>query len=136
MTAKKLKAVEVEKNDYSIYLKKANDFYSAMIASGKSGNWTAVGLNAVHCAISGCDAILTFHLGIRSAGEDHIQAGDLLLRIQRKGADSEANAFKRIIAKKNLIAYENREFRQAEALEILKLTERFYNWIISSLPKI
>lgn len=135
MTAKKLKSVEVEKSDYKIYLKKMNDFYSAMIAADKSGNWTAVGLNAVHCAISGCDAILTFHLGIRSAGEDHMQAGELLLRIPREGTDGEASAFKRIIAKKNLIAYENREFRQTESREILKLTERFYNWIVSSLPK-
>ena len=106
-----------------------------MIAANKSGNWTAVGLNAVHCAISGCDAILTFHLGIRSVGEDHMQAGDLLLRIPREDVDGEASAFKRIIAKKNLIAYENREFRQTEALEILKLAERFYSWIISSLPR-
>lgn len=135
MTAKKLQTIEVEKSDYKIYLKKANDFYSAMIASNKSGNWTAVGLNAVHCAISGCDAILTFHLGIRSAGEDHMQAVDLLLRIPREGINSEASAFKRIIAKKNLIAYENREFRQTEALDILKLTERFYGWVTSNLSK-
>ena len=134
MTAKKLKTVKVEKSDYKIYLKKMTDFYNAMINANKSGNWTAVGLNAVHCAISGCDAMLTFHLGIRSSGEDHMQAGDLLLRIPRKDVNSETSAFKRIIAKKNLIAYENREFRQVEALEILKLTERFYSWITSNLP--
>lgn len=135
MTAKRLQTVEVEKGDYKIYLKKANDFYSAMVAANKSGNWTAVGLNAVHCAISGCDAILTFHLGIRSTGEDHMQAVDLILRIPREGTNSEASTFRRILAKKNLIAYENREFRQLEALEIFKLTERFYSWIKANLPK-
>ncbi|MBF0217891.1 MAG: hypothetical protein HQL30_12990 [Candidatus Omnitrophica bacterium] len=44
------------------------------------------------------------------------------------------DTYKRIIAKKNLIAYENRAFRQTEALEIFKLTERFYSWAASKLP--
>lgn len=134
MTAKKIKTVGVEKNDYKIFLKKAKDFYEVMLTARDTENWTAVGLNAVHCAISCCDAMLTFHLGIRSAGEDHMQAVDLLLRLPSTADDSEATTFKRIIAKKNLIAYENREFRQSEAMDILKLAERFYSWTISKLP--
>ncbi|MFH1128598.1 MAG: hypothetical protein V1699_04240 [Candidatus Omnitrophota bacterium] len=134
MTAKKKKIVHVEKNDYKIFLKKAKDFYEIMLKARDTENWTAVGLNAVHCAISCCDAMLTFHLGIRSAGEDHMQAVDLLIRLPSALEDGEANTFKRIIVKKNLIAYENREFRQTEAIDILKLAERFYRWITSKLP--
>jgi len=134
MTAKKLKTVNVEKNDYKVFLKKAKDFYEVMLNARDTENWTAVGLNAVHCAISCCDAMLTFHLGMRSAGEDHMQAVDLLMRLPSTADDSEATAFKRIIAKKNLIAYENREFRQVEAIDILKLAERFYRWTTSKLP--
>jgi len=136
MTAKKLKTQAVEKGDYKIFLKKAKDFYDIMLKAGDSGNWTAAGLNAVHCAISCCDAMLVFHLGIRSIGEDHMQAADLLSRLPQKIITGEGAAFKRIISKKNLIAYENREFRQAEALDILKLAERFYNWAVASLPAI
>lgn len=134
MTAKKLKTVNVEKNDYKIFLKKAKDFYEVMLSARDIGKWTAVGLNAVHCAISCCDAMLTFHLGVRSSGEDHMQAVDLLMRLPLNVDDGEANTFKRIIAKKNLIAYECREFRQAEAIDILKLAERFYRWTTSKLP--
>ncbi len=134
MTAKKLKTVNVEKNDYKIFLKKAKDFYEVMLSARDTGNWTAVGLNAVHCAISCCDAMLTFHLGMRSAGEDHMQAVDLFMRLPLNIEDGESNTFKRIIAKKNLIAYECREFRQAEAIDILKLAERFYRWTTSKLP--
>ena len=134
MTAKKLKTVNVEKNDYKVFLKKARDFYEVMLNARDTGNWTAVGLNAVHCAISCCDAMLTFHLGLRSAGEDHMRAVDLLMRLPPTFENGEANTFKRIIAKKNLIAYENREFRQTEAIDILKLAERFYCWTISKLP--
>jgi hypothetical protein len=134
MTPKKLKTKTAEKSDYKIYLKKAKDFYDTMLEARDAEKWTAVGLNAVHCAISCCDAMLVFHLGIRSIGEDHIQVADLLTRLPQEGVRSEITTLKRIIAKKNLIAYENREFHQSEAIDILKLTERFYNWVLSNLP--
>lgn len=134
MTAKKLKTVNVSKNDYKIFLGKAKDFYEVMLNARDTEKWTAVGLNAVHCAISCCDALLTFHLGIRSSGEDHMQAVDLLLRLPPDVEKGEANTFKRIIVKKSIIAYECREFRQTEALEISKLAERFYRWTTSKLP--
>ncbi len=127
MTPKKLKTKTVEKGDYKIYLKKAKDFYDTMLKAQDAGKWTAVGLNAVHCAISCCDAMLVFHLGVRSIGENHMQVADLLSRLPQGEANNEIAALKRIIAKKNLIAYENREFHQTEAVDILKLTERFYN---------
>jgi hypothetical protein len=134
MTPKKVKIVNVEKSNYKVFLKKAKDFYEVMLKARDSENWTAVGLNAVHCTISCCDAMLTFHLGIRPAGEDHMQAVDLLMRLPPAVKNGEVSTFKRIVAKKSLIAYEDREFRQAEALDILKLAERFYNWATSKLP--
>jgi len=133
MTPKRLKIEAVEKSDYRVYLKKATDFHDIMLKTFDLANWTAAGLNAVHCAISCCDALLVFHLGVRSIGEDHMQVADLLLRLPQK-LTGEVAMFKRIVAKKNLIAYENREFRQAEALEITKMAERFYSWAKSNLP--
>jgi hypothetical protein len=135
MTPKKLKTRTVEKSDYRIYLAKAKDFYEIMFKAHEAEKWTAVGLNAVHCAISCCDAMLVFHLGIRSIGEDHVQVIDLLSRLPRKGISDEISTFKRIIAKKNVIAYENREFRQSEAADILKLAERFYDWVLFNLSE-
>ena len=133
MTLKKLKTKTIEKSDYKIYLKKAKDFYDTMLEAGDTGKWTAVGLNAVHCAISCCDALLVFHLGIRSIGEDHLQVADLLTRLPGARVSGEITTLKRIIAKKNIIAYENREFQQAEAVQILKMAERFYAWVLSNL---
>jgi len=133
MTPKEIKIKTVEKTDYRIYLKKATDFHDIMLKAFDSANWTAAGLNAVHCAISCCDALLVFHLGVRSIGEDHMQAADLLLRLPQK-LTGEVATFKRIVAKKNLIAYENRDFHRAEALEIKKMAERFYGWAESNLP--
>lgn len=135
MTPRKIKTTEVNRNDYIIYLKKANDFHEIMQKAKDAELWAAVGLNAVHCAISCCDAILAYHLGIRSISDDHIDAVDLLMRVPQAETSGEVSAYKRIIAKKNLIAYDCREFRQPEATDILKLTERFYNWTKSILPK-
>ncbi len=73
-------------------------------------------------------------MGIRSVDEDHMKAAELLQRLPNDIEDGEAMTFKRIIAKKNLIAYENKEFRQTEAIETSKLAERFYRWAISKLP--
>lgn len=134
MTPKKIKTIDVEKSDYKVFLRKAKDFYDIMLTARSVDNWTATGLNAVHCAISSCDAVLTFHLGIRSISDDHMEAVELLLRLPSSVEGGEANTYKRIVAKKNLIAYENRDFRQVEAIEIAKLAERFYGWATSKLP--
>jgi HEPN domain-containing protein len=134
MTPRNLKTKTVEKGDYRIYLKKAKDFYDTMLDAQKAGKWTDVGLNAMHCAISCCDAMLVFHLGLRSIGEDHMQVASLLTRLPQKDTSNEITALKRIVAKKNVIAYENRDFRQTEATDILKLTEKFYKWVLSNLP--
>ncbi len=44
--------------------------------------YNAVGLNAVHCAISSADAMLVFYAGIRSASE-HISVVELLMNSVR-----------------------------------------------------
>ena len=48
--------------------------------------------------------------------------------------DAQKANFKRIIAKKNAIAYEGRAFRETEAHEVLKQAQRFYDWGASKLP--
>ena len=133
---KKFKLVAEEKGDFGVFWNKAGQFYEMMEHAQKTGKWAALGLNAVHCAISTSDALLVRYLGQRSAGDDHIQAAVVFSRLPVEGADSQAANLKRIIAKKNAIAYENREFRQSEALEISKQTERFYQWALHNLPNL
>jgi len=134
MTPKNIKTHAVEKSDYRVYMRKAKDFYDIMLKALELENWTAAGLNAVHCAISACDTVLVFHLGIRSVSDDHMEVANLLLRLPKEIIEGEVPMFKRIVAKKNLIAYENRDFRQNEAIEITKMADRFYNRAISKLP--
>lgn len=134
MTPKKIKTVTIERSEYRTYLKKSSEFYEVMIEAQRLQKWNAVGLNAVHCAISCSDAILVFYAGIRSAGEDHLSVIDLLLTsVKLPDISSKCETLRKILVKKSLIEYENRDFSENEAQEISKLTERFYGWGISYL---
>jgi len=132
---KHMKTRQVDQSQYIIYWNKAEEFYEIMLQAYKQRMWTAVGLNAVHCAISSCDALLVHAQGIRAAGENHMQAVELLVQAPIVGIQRQAASVRRIIAKKNVIAYEDREFRQSDATDILKQAERFYCWTFDYLNK-
>ena len=132
---KHLKTRAVDQSEYTVYWKKAEEFYETMHHAYKNRMWTSVGLNAVHCAISSCDALLVKSQGIRAAGDDHLQAAELLGRSPIDGIEKQTAIVRRIIAKKNVIAYENREFRESDASDIFKQAERFYRWAVEYLNK-
>ena len=87
------------------------------------------GLNAVHCAISACDAVLVYYTEQRSASPDHEQAAYLLSTLPKvPDAKAKAETLRRIVHEKHLIEYEDRAVTAQEAAELAKLTERFYAW--------
>ena len=93
-----------------------------------------MGLNAIHCAISSSDAMLVFYSGIRSASDDHLALIDLFsTSVKMPEAKSKSETLRKILVKKSIIEYEDRDFTQKEALELLKLTERFYTWVVSKI---
>jgi len=134
--ARHYKTKSVERSEYTIYLKKAKEFYQTMYQAEKAENWNAVGLNGVHATISLIDAILVRHSGIRSSEEDHMVVVDLLASSagnKIKDIAQKSQTAKRIIAKKNTVAYENRAFIKSEALDMIKQVERFYQWAIKQI---
>jgi len=134
MPAKKIQTKAIERSRYGFYLKKADEFYDIMLQAKEREKWNAVGLNAVHCAISCSDTMLVFYAGIRSTSDDHLAVIDLLsTSIKLPDVKSKCETLRKILVKKSIIEYEDRDFTQNEALEILKLTERFYNWVVSKL---
>lgn len=135
MSAKKLKTASVEKARYRIYFKKAEEFYATMLSAQGAGNWNAAGLNAVHCAISSVDSLLVFYTGKRSADESHKSVIDLLKLINLSEVHSKSETLRKILERKHLVAYEDRDFNQNDAIELMKLTERFFDWVRSILPK-
>jgi hypothetical protein len=133
MMTRRLKTTQVERSNYSIYLNKAKEFYETMIQVQKDRRWNAVGLNAVHCAISAADALLVFHLGQRSIDPDHHIVAELMTNLNIPEIKNKSESLYKIINQKNLIAYEQRSFTEKEAGLIVKQTERFYNWVNSQI---
>ena len=135
MSARQLKVKSVPRESYKVYHTRAIQLYETMQHTVTTRRWSALGVNAVHCAISLNDALTVFNLGQRSAGEDHHQAAELLFRLSLEGAATQAKNFGRIIAKKTAVEYEERDFRENEALELVKQVERFFAWGTGKLPK-
>jgi len=70
MSARKINTKGIQRSEYKTYLKKAGEFYDTMLQAEERKKGNAVGLNAVHCAISSADAMLVFYAGIRSISTD------------------------------------------------------------------
>ena len=134
MTPKKHKTRDVSRDHYITYRKKAGEFLHAMDAALLAREWNAAGLNAVHCAISSADALLVYHAGIRSAGDSHHDISFLLNQhVKDKDVGPKGKTLSKIIDYKYLAAYEDREITEAEALELGKITRRFFEWMQSLL---
>jgi DNA-binding phage protein len=106
------------------YLKKAREFAAAMEAALQERHWNAAGLAAVHAAISAGDAILAAFVGIRSAEQDHRQIITLLSDHLGEGGKKMANHVQRVIARKNLVEYEERLIREADAAQMAEHVRR------------
>lgn len=124
--AKTIPTRHVNKSASINYLKKAQQFSRAMVDSLDKEDWDASGLNAVHCAISANDAVTR---GIRSASLKHDDSVTLLeATVDIPGVKSAASQLKLLIAKKNLIEYEERMFKESEARDAVKNASRFLSW--------
>lgn len=134
--AAEVKKVRIEeKGKYLIFQNKSTQFYEECNVALGAERWAAAGLTAVHCAISICDALTIYFLKKRSIADDHRLAVDLLSELTVDGIDLQVTNYKRILAKKYAIAYEDREFRQNEAIDLAKQVERFYHWGMNRLPR-
>ena len=136
MSARNITVRGIERSKYTVYLKKSEEFHQTMLQAEKERRWNAVGLNAVHCAISACDAILVFHLGLRSSSEYHEDAVSLLSSVSNiPDAGQKSKTLSNILAKKNLVEYEDRDFLENEAQSLIKITTRFFDWVISKIGR-
>ncbi len=103
MAAKKIKTKVIERSEYKTYLKKASEFYDIMLQAKESGKWNAVGLNAVHCAISSSDAMLVFYAGIRSTSDNHLSVIALLSNsVRLPEVKSKCETLRKILVKKSI----------------------------------
>lgn len=135
MTAREMKIRQEERSVATDYFKKAADNYEQMLAAIHADNSNAAATLAIQCAISSADAICVFEKGIRSISQDHFDVCDLVASLPVEEAKEKSKLLRKVIAKKNLVQYERRNIYKDEALEIVKATTRFYQWVKSCLEK-
>jgi HEPN domain. len=130
----KIKTTE-EKN-WKNYLLKSEQFLESGRDAFLKKNWNAVGLNAVHSAISANDALTVYRKNLRSASEKHSDAVNLLLEVFSNSDDSKKNSghLLWLVNRKNLVEYESRLFYEKEAEDSMKHAERFLIWAKENLP--
>jgi len=106
-----------------------------MHAALDAGDWDAAGLNAVHCGLSANDALLVTTHGVRSSSPRHADSIRLLdSLVDANGVKAASVQLQKLIAKKNIIEYEERLFKEAEAKETVKNADRFLAWVTKTLP--
>jgi HEPN domain-containing protein len=129
VTPRKFKTRSVPRGRYEAYLKKSREFLRSAESALALGDWDAVGLNAVHAAISAADALLVYYGGVRSAGDSHHDvAGLLRLHVRDDQISSKVQTLSKVLGYKHLSAYEDREVTEAEARDAEKLARRFLEW--------
>ncbi len=108
------------------YIAKARQFAGSMRRSLEEKQWDAAGLGAVHAVISAADALLAAYGGVRSINPDHRTVVRLLEETLGKKAIASARrhiAF--VIARKNVIEYEQRRITGKDAAALADHAERF-----------
>lgn len=124
----------VERSRYRLFWDRAEEFREAMRTAAERERWSAAALNAIHAIISAADAVLVYRRGVRSAGQDHLDAAELLAQESVPDAAKAVGHFRRALAKKNLAAYEDRELSPRESKELVEHAERFFEWASRVLP--
>ncbi|MBU1669994.1 MAG: hypothetical protein KKF41_03340 [Actinobacteria bacterium] len=80
------------------------------------GKWEAAGVNAVHAAIAGNDAVLAALRGLKSVSADHHDAARLFLsQFTDEDAQKAGKRLSVILAKKSRVEYDEKRFTEKEA---------------------
>jgi len=124
-----MKSRNVDKHKYMNYLSKADEFFDIMNESFAKRKFNATVLNAIHCAISSADALTVFYKGIRHAGERHEDVIALLNSLELPDIQSKNRQLLDLLRIKNSAEYEEKLMTEANALDSIKNTERFFKWV-------
>jgi hypothetical protein len=130
---KKHRTDTVSRDEAREFARAAREFLEQARSSLDSGSFRAAATLAVHAAISGTDALLGSRFCIRSCGQDHLAAADLLRTKAPASLAGEwgrqAERLRRIIAKKNLVEYEGCPITGKEAKDLVVQSARFVDWV-------
>lgn len=117
-----------DRSKAAIYWRKALRFAHAARTNAEQEDWDPAVANAVHAAINMTDAVVIHYVGLRSAGDSHFDALNLLPTTDMP-ADARtalARHLDALLSVKTLAQYEGRLLTQKDASNALKHMERAF----------
>ncbi|MFH2202240.1 MAG: hypothetical protein ABIJ96_03920 [Elusimicrobiota bacterium] len=135
MSPRPQKRVSVPKARSKDYRKVAENFYQGAEMAQGFEYWNAAGVLIVHAAIAYTDAITIRRGGVKSKGEDHAAAADLLRGIipVDEAAQKALRQLERMIHEKNRVSYEGHVYTRKDIGNLWKSLERYRAWARSVL---
>lgn len=135
MTPKITKRVTVPRAKKTDYAKVAESFYNGAEMAKGFEYWNAAGLLIVHAAIAYTDALTIKFVGVRSKGEDHMAAVDLLRQVMALDEQGKSGIrhLERIINEKNRVSYEGEIFTKKDVETLWKHLLRYRAWALSGI---
>jgi hypothetical protein len=129
-----MRTADIEKREYSAFMKKATEFYHGMKIAAESGEWNQAMLSGIHCAISSIDAVTTWYLGLKSNSQNHLDVVGLLLRTSAPQASERVRQLQEILSLKTRVEYGTEELTPSKASTAVKQVERLFFWAKTVLP--
>jgi hypothetical protein len=137
MTPRISRRTSVSRTKYHDFAKVADNFYLGGELAKEFEYWNAAGVLIIHAAIAYTDAITIKVGSVKSQGEDHMAAVDLLrevVALDERGQRS-ANHLARMIEQKNVISYSGEVYARADIEKLWKQLERYKEWASAILGK-
>lgn len=130
MTPRQAKRVHVPRPRGQDYCAVADGFFEGARMAKDFEYWNAAGVLMVHAAIAYTDSITIKFGGVRSKGEDHMAAADLLRQVARLDEQDllAVRHFERIINEKNRVSYEGEIYHQKDIEPLWKHLTRYREW--------
>ena len=138
MTAKKIPRKSVDRLRFKEFLTVAGQNMEAAADNMKSDLWTPAGILIVHSSIAYTDALTIKAAGVRSSGEHHAMAVDLVAQVlELKREDQNALAhFRRIIGEKARVAYGGKAYPESRVRQMWTNLERYRKWVEEKLEQL
>ncbi len=125
----------VERSDWAGFLAAAEENYASACAVQASRKYRAAGILLVHAAIALTDALTVRAGGVKSTGEHHLEAVDLVrdLLPNATGLGPALRHLEAIIHEKNRVSYTGDPFTATDIARTRSHYERFAQWVKEQL---
>lgn len=135
MTPRLTKRVSVPRSKMTDYANVAGSFYDGANVAREFEYCNAAGVLIIHAAIAYTDAITIKYGGVRSKGEDHMAAVELLRQVMALDEQGLAGArhLERIINEKNRVSYEGEVYTKKDVETLWKHLLRYRTWALSKI---